>query len=85
MSTLRSNSPAFGVDSKTPNRRHQPVRVQLEQVLFGQSSSSLSEDTQVGQVGLQKLQGIDVGLTCDSLMKAAELVWIPPSIIFTLW
>lgn len=42
------------------------------------------QKNQVIQVGLQNLQGIDVGLTYGPLMLAALLASIPPAIIFIL-
>ncbi|MGH1490486.1 MAG: carbohydrate ABC transporter permease [Acidimicrobiales bacterium] len=40
------------------------------------------QDSQVVQVGLQGLQGIDAGLTFGPLMLAALLVSIPPTVVF---
>ncbi|MDF1597781.1 MAG: carbohydrate ABC transporter permease [Acidimicrobiia bacterium] len=42
------------------------------------------QEAQVIQVGLQNLQGIDVGLTYGPLMLAALLASIPPTIVFIL-
>lgn len=42
------------------------------------------QEAQVVQVGLQNLQGIDVGLTYGPLMMAALLASIPPTIVFVL-
>lgn len=42
------------------------------------------QESQVIQVGLQNLQGIDVGLTYGPLMLAALLASIPPTIVFIL-